>query len=76
MGPTSKVAQLLPTRYRDLVLTSWDRGMSDGVPFLHTSSSFVDVRVRPQKQGGRAARGPREELEWDGMPPDAKISLQ
>ena len=23
-------------RYRDVVLTSWDRGLSDSVPFLHT----------------------------------------
>jgi hypothetical protein len=50
--------------------------MSDGVPFLYTSSRFVDVRVRPQKQGGRAAALPGEELEWDGMPSDAKISSQ
>src|ERR1700738_3001235 len=27
---TSRAAHRLPTRYRDVVLTSWDRGMNDG----------------------------------------------
>jgi len=30
-----------PTRYRTVVLTSWDRGMSDSVPFLHTTATEV-----------------------------------
>ena len=34
-----------PTRYRTVVLTSWDRGMSDSVPFVHTFGRWWDFGV-------------------------------
>jgi hypothetical protein len=30
-----------PTRYRNVVLTSWDRGLSGSVNSLHTFSAYV-----------------------------------